>query len=168
MSDSNHSTTIIVAVIGLIGSTVVALISNWDKFSGAPKVPKAVVSTPMLSVSPVINSEEVITYKKPSIINISGNWGEPDTPTDGYSINQEGNLFQFSGWGMLPQGIGFKSTGSGTINGQKVTTTYITVYQNGWNARGSCSGNVSSNGSRMTSTCTDNVLGTFVMSGVRQ
>jgi hypothetical protein len=103
-----------------------------------------------------------------SVINISGGWRDPHNPANGSRITQEGNSFQFDGWGVLPQGIPFKSSGSGTINEQSITSTYTTTYQNGEIANGNCSGDVSRDGSRMTSTCTDNILGTFVISGVKQ
>ncbi|MCI0695269.1 hypothetical protein L0337_25085 [candidate division KSB1 bacterium] len=103
-----------------------------------------------------------------SVINIAGSWHDPNNPANGSRITQEGNSFQFNSWGVLPQRIPFVSTGSGTITGQDIKTTYTTRYQNGWIARGNCSGAVSRDESRMTLTCTDNVLGTFVISGVRQ
>jgi hypothetical protein len=103
-----------------------------------------------------------------AVIDIAGSWRDPNNSANGSRITQEGNSFQFNSWGVLPPGIRFESTGSGTITGQDIENTYITRYQNGWIASGSCSGAVSRDGSRMTLTCTDNVLGTFVISGVRQ
>ena len=167
MSDSSHRTAIIAAVIGVIGSIVVALISNWDKFSDSPKridIPTIQPSTPTHPVQPITPSRNDIA----AVINIAGSWRDPNSPNDGYRITQEENLFQFNGWGVLPQGIRFESIGSGTVTGQDVNSTYTTSYQNGWVARGSCSGTASSDGSRMTLTCTDNISGTFVISVVRQ
>jgi hypothetical protein len=104
----------------------------------------------------------------PHVINIDGSWRDSNNPRNGSRITQEGNSFQFNGWGALPQGIPFESTGNGTVTGEDIKSTYTTRYLNGWIAQGNCSGTVSRDGSRMTSTCTDNVLGTFVISGVRQ
>jgi len=103
-----------------------------------------------------------------SVIRIGGSWRDNKNLGNGSNITQEGNSFQFEGWGTLPQGVQFKSTGSGTITGQSITTTYTSTYQNGWTSQGNCSGTISPDGSQMTLTCTDNVLGTFVSSAVRQ
>ncbi len=153
MPDSSNRTTIIVAIIGVIGSIIVAIISNWDKFTDSPQFDEITYETPLKN--------------KPHTINIAGHWHDPNRPSDVSHINQQGNLFQFNGSGILPQGIRFESTGSGTINEQEIKNTYTTRYQNGLVAHGTCSGTVSSNGLRSTSTCTDNVWGTFTLSGVR-
>jgi hypothetical protein len=119
------------------------------------------------SIKPESRSE---TRTEPPPINITGIWRDANYPSNGSSITQEGNLFQFKSWGVLPTGVPFESTGSGTVTGQGITSTYTARYQNGWMSHGNCSGVVSRDGSwvRITSTCTDNVLGTFVTSGVRQ
>jgi hypothetical protein len=49
MGDSSSNTAITAAVIGVVGSIAVALITNWDKFSGAPRntdAPRIEQSTP--------------------------------------------------------------------------------------------------------------------------
>jgi hypothetical protein len=166
MADSSSRTTITAAVIGVIGSVLVALIANWDKFTGAPNA----ITTPPIQSSAPAQPVPTVPPKDdvPSVTNIAGTWRDVNYPTNGSRIVQEGNSFQFNGWGVLPQGIGFESVGAGTITGQSVTTTYTARYQDGSTSSGSCSGTVSGDGSRMTSTCTDSELGTFVSSGQRQ
>lgn len=103
-----------------------------------------------------------------SVIRIGGSWRDINNLGNGSHLTQEGNSFQFEGWGTLPNGIQFKSTGSGTITGNTITSRYTAIYQNGWISQGTCFGTVNPNGLQMTLTCTDNVLGTFVSSTVRQ
>ena len=116
----------------------------------------------------VAAKDELKAKLPPSVISIAGSWRDPNFPSNRSRITQDGNSFQFSGWGILPNGIPFMTSGSGTIAGLNITSRYTTQYQNGWVSNGECMGTVSLDGSRMTSTCTDNVLGTFVSSGVRE
>jgi hypothetical protein len=114
------------------------------------------------------NEELKAPSSSPSVISIAGSWRDPNFPGNGSRITQDGNSFRFNGWGVLPNGIPFMTSGSGTVTGQSITSTYTTKYQNGWASCGECIGTASPDGSRMTSTCTDNILGTFVSSGVRE
>ena len=116
----------------------------------------------------VAAKEELNAKSPPSVTSISGSWRDPNFPSNGSRIIQDGNSFRFNGWGVLPNGIPFITSGSGTVTGQNITSKYTTTYQNGWVSKGECMGTASLDGSRMTSTCTDNVLGTFVSSGVRE
>jgi hypothetical protein len=112
--------------------------------------------------------EELKGISAPLVTSIAGSWRDPNVLSNGSRITQDGNSFRFNGWGVLPNGIPFISSGSGTVTGQNITSTYTTKYQNGWVSCGECMGTASLDGSRMTLTCTDNVLGTFVSSGVRE
>jgi hypothetical protein len=116
----------------------------------------------------VAAKEELKSISPPSVPSIAGSWRDPNVPSNGSRITQEGNSFQFNGWGVLPNGIPFMSSGSGTVTGLNITTTYTTRYQNGWVSNGQCMGTASLDGSRMTLTCTDSILGTFVSLGVRE
>jgi hypothetical protein len=116
----------------------------------------------------VAAKEELKSISPPSVPSIAGSWRDPNVPSNGSRITQEGNSFQFNGWGVLPNGIPFMSSGSGTVTGLNITTTYTTRYQNGWVSNGQCMGTASLDGSRMTLTCTDNILGTFVSLWVRE
>ena len=166
MAESSYRATIITAVIGLIGSVVVAVITNWDKFTGVSgHGEKASVQTPA-PVRPA-NPADTPGESSASVVDISGNWRDPNNPGNGSQISQAGGSFQFNGWGVLPNGVPYESVGSGTITGRAVASTYRARYQNGWVSQGNCTGNLSGDGSRLTSTCTDSVLGTFVTAGVR-
>ena len=169
MAESSPRTAIIAAVITVTGSITVALIANWDKFSDSPKHVSAPASQAPASIpaSTPAQSATPSTDRVVPVINIAGVWRDPDNPANGSRITQEGNSFRVNSWGVVPQGIPFESAGSGTIAGQDVETTYTMTHPNGLRASGTCSGQVSRDGSRMTSKCSDNVLGTFVVSGVR-
>jgi hypothetical protein len=116
----------------------------------------------------VAAKEELNAKSPPSVTSIAGSWRDPNFPSNGSRIIQDGNSFRFNGWGVLPNGIPFITSGSGTVTGQNITSTCTTTYHNGWVSNGECMGTASLDGSRMTSTCTDNILGTFVSSGVRE
>lgn len=103
-----------------------------------------------------------------SVINIGGTWRDVNNSANGLQLMQNGNSFQFRSWGILPQGIQFTSTGSGTITGQTITSTYTTTYQDGTMVQGNCSSTVSPDGLQMNLTCTDNFMRTFMYSLVRQ
>ena len=69
---------------------------------------------------------------------------------------------------MLPNGVRFESVGTGTISAGRFTSQYNATYQTGGISSASCSGTISSNGTRMDMTCTDNVLGVFPVTSSRQ
>lgn len=168
MAESNHNPTIIAAIIGVIGSIGVAIIANWDKLNGyrKPEEPTPIQST-MAPVHPPITPQPPPAV--PTSIDISGDWYNPAAPAAGSShIEQQNDSFQFSGWGMMPQGIRYETQGSGNLAAQNLTYAYTALYQNGWVSQGSCNGTVTANGSRITATCSDTILGTFVSAGVRQ
>ncbi|QPK65131.1 hypothetical protein IVG45_09445 [Methylomonas sp. LL1] len=173
MSESSTNVTIVVAVIGVIGSITVALISHWDKLN-PPPAKDAPIPQPIVLIGntsdPAIAS---ITKPQPAppkpVINIAGNWYNPAAPAAGGSyITQQSEHFEFQGWGLLPQGIGFQTEGNGSLIDQQVNYSYVAQYQNGWTSQGNCSGTVSANGVQMTTTCTDNIMGTFVSTGVKK
>lgn len=83
------------------------------------------------------------------------------------AIIQEGNRFRFTTWGAV-QGDSFMSSGSGTITGRNFESSYIAQYVSGRQSKGECSGTISSDGTRMTSTCNDSIWGTFVSDALRQ
>ena len=139
-------------------SAVTALIVAINQLKTTPHNPSP-VDVPNPSAARAVQS---------SVVSIDGGWRDVNNPANGSQITQQGNSFQFQGWGILPQGIQYKSTGSGTITGQTITSTYTTTYQNGSISQGTCSGTISADGLQMTLTFTDNVLGTFVSSAVRQ
>jgi hypothetical protein len=101
-------------------------------------------------------------------LHISGVWRDGNYPNNGSQVTQNGNSFSFTRWGVLPNGIRFESSGSGTIAGQRFTSRYNARYQSGDTSAGDCSGTVSTDGLRMELTCRDSLLGTFPVTAIRQ
>lgn len=173
MSESSTNATIVTAIIGVIGSIAVAIISNWDKiFPGHANNQSAAIRSPTVDMAS--NGETISANGRPNPpptrppINISGNWRNPTAPANGSYIVQQNENFQFKSWGMLPQGIAYESEGSGSIVEKNLSYQYVAQYQNGWSSQGSCSGTVNSTGDQLTATCTDTLMGTFVSSGIKQ
>jgi hypothetical protein len=103
-----------------------------------------------------------------SIPTIAGVWRDSGPPGNGGQITQNGSRFGFLRWGVLPNGVGFESVGTGTISAGRFTSQYDATYQSGVTSAGSCSGTISSSGTRLDMTCTDNVLGVFAVTSFRQ
>jgi hypothetical protein len=101
-------------------------------------------------------------------LQISGVWRDGNYPNNGSQVTQHGNSFSFTRWGVLPNGIRFESSGSGTIVGQRFTSRYNARYQSGDTSAGDCSGTVSTDGLRMELTCRDSLLGIFPVTAIRQ
>jgi hypothetical protein len=102
----------------------------------------------------------------PSNLDISGRWFNP-TLGHRSEITQNGDRFQFTTTGIA-LGDPFQSSGSGTITERSFEYNYNAQYQSGRQSDGHCSGTVSADGMRSTSTCKDSLLGTFDSSAVRQ
>jgi TIR domain len=101
-------------------------------------------------------------------LHISGVWRDGNYPNNRSQVTQDGNSFSFTRSGVLPNGIRFESSGSGTIAGQHYTSRYNARYQSGDTSAGDCSGTVSTDGLRMELTCRDSLLGTFPVTAIRQ
>ncbi|AMK78458.1 MULTISPECIES: hypothetical protein [Methylomonas] len=170
MAESNHNPTIVAAIIGVIGSISVAIISNWDKLTGQQKIADSTLTQPIAKTAyPPLDKEKPEVIPPTPLIDISGDWYNPAAPTAGGThIEQQNDSFQFQGWGMLAQGIGYTSKGSGNLIAQTLTYDYTAQYQNGWVSKGNCTGTVTPNGEKITATCTDTIMGTYVSAGVRQ
>jgi Protein of unknown function (DUF3455) len=98
MADSSHRTTIIAAVIGVIRSIVVALVTNLDKFADSSNR----MATPSIQLSTPAHTSTVQTSKRvtpprddvASVLSIAGSWRDPNIPGNGSCITQEGSSFQ--------------------------------------------------------------------------
>ncbi len=161
MPETNHRIAIVVAVIGVIGTLGTALIGNWDKMFPPPQ------PTPPIMVTPQPTRAESQSTAEP-IPNIVGVWRDSNYPSNGSRITQDGNSFHLTSWGVLPNGIRFESSGSGTITGQRLTSKYTSRYQTGAESVGDCSGTVSPDGKRMDVNCKDSLVGVFPLTSVRQ
>jgi hypothetical protein len=95
---------------------------------------------------------------------IGGSWYETyPNPGNLSQITQDGDTFRYTVQGAVG-GQALRSSGSGTIRGQSLLSTYQTDLP----SSGQCSGLLSSDGTTITSTCVDSVYGTFNSAGVRQ
>ena len=101
------------------------------------------------------------------IPNIGGVWSDLNSPSNTYQITQDGNNFQFTGLGMLSDGTRFVSSGSGTITDQLLKSNYDIKFNSGSKSKGSCSGTVSLDGTRIVSTCIDSLSGPYFITMIR-
>ena len=129
----------------------------------ATTLPAATQQAPPNSVPPPMsNQASPVPSEAPLTPNIGGmwrdNWGTVS------QVTQDGSAYQFTAEGISCTGAYVQSSGSGSIAGNSVHSTYRSSIP----SRGSCSGTLSANGNQLTSTCTDSVCGTFVSSSVRQ
>jgi hypothetical protein len=184
MADSGYRNTIIVALIGVIGTLGAALIGNWDKIF-APARPAPGESRPAPDARPVAQSESTASVEPtrparpepraaappapvPSSASIGGVWRDSDNPANGSQVVVEGNAFRFTRWGVLPNGVRFDAQGNGTLSGHRFSSTYRARYQSGDTSTGACSGAVSADGARMDMSCRDSLLGSFPVTALRQ
>jgi hypothetical protein len=170
MAESNPNPAIAAAIIGVIGSISVAIITNWDKLTGQQKEAASPPAQQMVTANypPIAKTTPAVVESSP-VIDISGDWYNPAAPTAGGThIDQQSDSFEFQAWGMLAQGIGYTSKGSGNLIAQTLIYDYTAQFQNGWVSKGNCTGTVTPNGAKITATCTDTIMGTYVSAGVRQ
>ena len=92
--------------------------------------------------------------------NIAGNWRYSDYRAVS-QITQNGNSFRFTRWGTLANGTQFRSSGTGTISGQRFTSSYNAKYQTGQTSWGTYSGSISGNGMQIQLDCSDSLFGAF-------
>ncbi len=152
----------------VISAVVVAILvggtSPWwyNEFFKKPTTQNGSSSSPTPT-----SSSSIPETLAPSVPDISGRWFNASLNSNSV-ITQNGNRFQFTTRGTALFGTPFQSTGGGTLTVNSFVYEYKAQYQSGMRSDGECSGVVSADGMRMTSTCTDSVFGTFVSSAVRQ
>ncbi len=173
MAELTPRVAIAIAVIGLVGTLGAALIANWDKLFPAGReplptreVPRA--EPPQPSVNPPRAQPSAPTGAvAPQVPNIAGTWRDTEYPVVGQVI-QDGRQFRFVRRGALTNGVGFESSGEGTIDGTQISNRFDTRYQTGAVSTGGCTGTLTADGNRLDLTCTDSLLGTFPVTAVRQ
>ena len=91
-------------------------------------------------------------------INIAGRWHDNWGIT--YDVEQDGHAFRFSAFGPSCSGY-FRSSGSGTISGVKVQSSYSYEgnYSSNLRSGGQCTGELFANGTKMNSRCDDTICG---------
>lgn len=175
MADSNHKVAIVVAVIGVTGTLGAALLANWDKIFGrappaaaaAPAVlPAPAAATP--AATPAVAPAATPTAKPAAVPSLTGDWRDSTGPNNISRVRQTGNSFQYARQGSLANGTGFDATGSGTLDGQQLVSSYQARYANGAASSGTCSGSVSADATRMELQCVDSLLGAFSSVAVKQ
>jgi TIR domain len=95
-------------------------------------------------------------------IQIRGSWRDT---TWGHVAEfvQSGDTFRYTSSGIACRGS-FRASGAGSIQGTRVEVAYRTTMP----SEGHCTGTISPDGTRMTTTCVDSVCGQFVSYSVRQ
>lgn len=169
MAEGSHRVTVIVALIGLLGTLGAALLGNWDRvFPRAAPAAAMPASGPGAGStegdgSPVPADERRTTPTPASTtVSIAGVWSDRLYPGITSRISQRGARFDFVRGGPLPDGGGrFESEGSGRIDGSRVESRYRTRYADGTASSGSCLGTVDLAGTRMDLFCDDTLLGSF-------
>lgn len=189
MSESNPRVAIIIAIVGVVGTLGAALIANWDKIFLSSRELPAKVDSPQPAraqpaAEPASNATSPGSAAHPAktdakteaqapapaetTLNTTGTWRDVGFPANIAQVTQNGSRFQFTKQGILPTGVGFQSSGGGTVVGQTYTSSYTATYQGGATSKGTCSGTVSMDGTRVETVCSDSLLGTFPVVSVRQ
>lgn len=172
MAQSTPSVAIVVAIIGLAGTIGATLIANWDKLFMPRDSPAQRDGLVRPEPSPVVLAITPGTQPKPApvaaVLNLTGTWRDVNFPGVVGEIRQSGREFQFVRRGVLANGVGFESSGTGTVDGPSYKSNYNARYQTGDLSRGSCTGVISAGGSRLDLTCTDSLLGQFAVEAARQ
>ena len=128
----------------------------------APPARAAVPTQPPPADSPSAGAGSRLRPARPAPLDISGQWR--DTTWGHVSqITQAGESFHFTVQGAACRG-NFRSSGTGTIRGNRIESTYRSTMP----SEGRCSGTVSADGTQMRSTCVDSMCGSFAASAVRQ
>ncbi len=132
-------------VVLVVGTVVISLIILAATDSTTPSTSNHDSAT----ASPTYASEP-----SPSpVIDLSGKWRDVFGGTS--QITQTGETFQMTANGTSCKGR-YVASATGSINGTRIDLIYESTY-----SRGQCSGSVSSDGVRVTITCTDSACGQF-------
>jgi hypothetical protein len=138
----------------------------------SPSPPQVVqTSQPVSDVAPTRPAPaapQETPVRRESIVNIAGTWRDVNYAGVIDQVMQEGRNLSLRRWGVLPNGIGFESSGEGTIDGTRISHRYSTRYQTGAVSTGSCTGSAAADGSRIEMTCVDSLLGTIPVNTIRQ
>jgi hypothetical protein len=165
---------------GLVALALVAVVAaNWPgRAAVAQRTESPTASQTVQPSQPVsdgtrtnpapVAPPEAPVVRRESIVNIAGTWRDVNYAGVIDQVTQEGRSLSLKRWGVLPNGIGFESTATGTIEGTHISHRYSTRYQTGAVSTGICTGTAAADGSRIEGTCSDSLLGTIPMITVRQ
>src|SRR5690242_12950504 len=118
MAKSSPGVAIAVALIGLVGAIGTALISNWDKVSGAsqPPTPTRDAPPPTREAPPPTRDAPPPARAEPTparveapsaaepTLNLGGTWRDTTPPGGISQVTQDGESFRFTRSGTLPTG----------------------------------------------------------------
>lgn len=132
-----------------VTDVIIALVPRSD--------PPAVSAAKADAVTAELKAETAAAEPAP---NVAGHWRDNWGIT--YDIEQEGRAFRYSASGpSCRPGYKFTSSGSGTIDGVGVNSSYSSDHEGPYTLRvqsnGTCRGTLVDNGTRMNSTCDDTI-----------
>jgi hypothetical protein len=168
---SPMTTRLAAAAVAVIAVLTIALWVKANATSDVPPPDEKNSSNP--APSPYSNfsdpKREPLPAPAPAPLpTLAGTWRDETYPNVVDQISQEGPRFRFVRRGLLPNGAYFESVGEGRVDGTYVSHQYQTQYQGGGFSAGECSGNLTSDGSRVVMQCSDSLLGLFPVVMVRQ
>jgi TIR domain len=182
LSQSNSSATAGRLTATALAATTLAGIVLWVSFNQTANLPQSDVKAkvrqsdvkisdkeaqPSSSNSPATKTGAVTTVA-PVLPALAGTWRDETYPNVIDQVIQDGQSFSFVRRGALPNGVRFESSGEGRIDGARVSHRYHAQYQGGGYSSGGCSGNLTTDGSRIVLQCSDSLLGQFPAVMVRQ
>jgi hypothetical protein len=158
--------TAVAAVLTAVTGLLVA-IRNMDpsraptpaQATPAALAPQAAVPANPVQAPPSTGPLPTKARPEPSLhagLDVSGTWR--DNFGNVTTFRQEGASVRFEGYGKACAGNSYRSRGSGTISGNQFRSRYESTVP----PTGHCVGLIDDMGTRITSTCTDSVCGTFV------
>ena len=114
------------------------------------------------AADPVTVEPKAVTAAAEPAPNVAGHWRDNWGIT--YDIEQEGHAFRYRASGpSCKRGFNFSSSGSGTIDGVGVNSSYSSDHEGPYTLKfrsnGNCRGTLFDNGTKMNSTCDDTICG---------
>ena len=102
-------------------------------------------------------------------MNISGNWGDPQSSSVRVKVTQDGNDFSYVETGKFYYGplagTPFSARGSGEVIGNSLSLDYTTTWSNNQSVTGHCTGVIRPN--LITFTCRDSNNSEFTPTWIR-
>jgi hypothetical protein len=167
-----------IAVAGVSGLALTGvLLDYWTAIAHQPSPPPDIVTNdvtialgPKLdapaasaaAANPVTTAPKAVTAAAEPAPNVAGRWR--DNWGNTYDVEQEGHAFRYSASGpSCRPGFNFGSSGSGTIDGVGVNSSYSSDHEGPYTLKfrsnGNCRGTLFANGTKMNSTCDDTICG---------
>ena len=141
-----------------VTDVIIALVAKPDP----PAASAAKADTVTADLKAVTAAAKAVTTAAEPAPNVAGHWRDNWGIT--YDIEQDGHAFRYSASGpSCRPGYKFTSSGSGTIGGVGVNSSYSSDHEGPYTLKvqsnGTCRGTLFDNGTRMNSTCDDTICG---------